>query len=188
MRRKPVEVVSISPSLGAVTPLRAEQQGAAAKALPQAASSFFRYSFRHFNRRAGGCILIIGRRHLLSAMKRRVHDTSKAKAESVKEWQRLRLSGLSGHRAADEMRMSQATLYHWEQKVGQLPAPPRPRQTALDYGGLHVQMRQAHKGGSVREHEAAIYRTTSRPHAGRCHLSFALSGHRALASKSAQES
>lgn len=88
-------------------------------------------------------------------MKHHGYDTPKAKAEAVKEWQRLRLSGLSGHRAADKMRMSQATLYRWEQRVGRLPDSPSPRQAALDYGGLHVRMRQAQKGVvPLRDHES----------------------------------
>lgn len=71
--------------------------------------------------------------------------TPKEKAEAVKEWQQLRLTGLSGKCAALKMGLSQASLYRWEQRTGRLPDRPRPRVAARRYGGLHVEMRQLQK-------------------------------------------
>jgi hypothetical protein len=77
------------------------------------------------------------------------------KAEAVSEWQRLRLAGLSGHYAACQMGMSQASLYRWEKRIGRLPDPPSPRDAARRYGGLHVEMRQLQKRVvPLRVHEA----------------------------------
>ena len=81
--------------------------------------------------------------------------TPEKKIAAVKAWQKLRISGLSGSRAASEVGISHSTLYQWELKIGRLPDPPRSRLASLRYGCLHVQMRQLQKRViPLRPHEA----------------------------------
>ena len=76
-------------------------------------------------------------------------------------------------------------------KLGRLLTSPRKtyRQTALDYGGLHVQMRQAQEGeNELREHEARYVQDNIEATCRSMPPELRTVWTRALASKSAQES